>query len=132
MCCVVNCRSNYTCEEKTTVFSFPKEEHFWNIWIKIFQNRKDWEPTNSSYICIKHFEDKHYQKGEGNERFRLIKTLKLVPTKFDRSNPNLSLPGVSIPRKLPRKRTYQEDHHHSFIAEFVIKSFSDINEIICL
>ena len=30
------------------------------------------------YICIKHFEDKYYQKGEGNKRFRLIKILKPV------------------------------------------------------
>ena len=57
--------------KKTTVLSFPKEEHLWKIWIK-FVYRKDWEPTNSSCICIKHFEDKYYQKGEGNKRFRLI------------------------------------------------------------
>ena len=25
-CCVVDCRSNYAGEERTTVFSFPKEE----------------------------------------------------------------------------------------------------------
>ena len=29
-CCVVNCRSYYVGEEKTTVFSFPKEEHLRN------------------------------------------------------------------------------------------------------
>ena len=94
-CCVVNCRSNYAGE---------KEEHLRKIWIK-FVNRKDWETTNSlyiyihiyiyisciSYICIKHFEDKYYQKGEGNKRFRLIKTLKPVPTIFDPSNPNFRI-----------------------------------------
>ena len=70
-CCVVNCFSNYVEEEKATVFSFPKEEHLRSIWIK-FVYRKDWEPTNLSYICMKHFEHNCYQKGEDNERFRLI------------------------------------------------------------
>ena len=103
------------CECETTVFSFPKEEHLRKTWIK-FVNRKDWESTNSSYIFIKHFEDKYYQKGEGNKRFRLIKTLKPVPTIFDPSNPNFwnssacqATSPVSIPRKSPRKRVYQED-----------------------
>ena len=82
-----NGRSDYACEEKTTLFSFLKEEHLRKIWIK-FVNRKDWEPTNSSYICIKYFEVMYYQKGEGNKRFRLIKTLKPVPTIFDPRNPN--------------------------------------------
>ena len=56
-CCLVKSLLNYVCEEKATVFSFPKEEHHRKIWIK-FVNKKDWEPTNSSYTCIKHFEDK--------------------------------------------------------------------------
>ena len=35
---MVNCRSNYTGEEKATVFSFPKEEQLQKIWKK-FANR---------------------------------------------------------------------------------------------
>ena len=111
-CCAVNCRSNCAGEEKTTVFSFPKEEHLRKIWIK-FVNRKDWEPTNSSYICIKHFEDKYCQKIEGNKQFQLTKTLKPVPTIFDPSNPNFqnssackATSPVCIPRKSPRTRGY--------------------------
>ena len=133
-CCVVKCHSYCAGQEKLTVFSFPKEEHLRKIWIR-FVNRKDWEPTNSSYICIKHFEDKYYQKGEGNKRFRLIKTLKPVPTMFDPSNSNFQNSSacqvtspVSIPRKSPRKRSYQEDQYQSFLADDVIKNFSDINE----
>ena len=76
---------NYAGEEKRTVFSFPNEEYLQKIWIK-FVNRKDWEPTNSSYIYIKCFEDKYYQKGEGNKRFKSIKTLKSVPTIFEARN----------------------------------------------
>ena len=102
--CMVDCCSNYVGEEKTTVFSFPREEHLRKIWIK-FLNRTDWEPTNSSYIFIKHFENKYYQNGEGNKRFRLIKTLNPVPTIFDPSNPNFrnsSACQVTSPVSIPR------------------------------
>ena len=37
---VLECRSNYAGEERTTVFSFPEEESLRNIWIK-FVNRKN-------------------------------------------------------------------------------------------
>ena len=124
-------------KKKTTVFSFPKE-HLRKIWIK-FVNRKNQEPVNSSQICIKHFEDKYYQKGEGNKRFRLIKTLKHVTTIFDPSNPNFQNSSscqvtspVSIPRKSSRKCVHQEVPYQSFIAEDVIKNFSYINENLCL
>ena len=60
-CCVVDCQSNYAGEERITVFSFPKEESLRKIWIK-FVNRKDKEPILSSFICIKHFEEKYYRK----------------------------------------------------------------------
>ena len=128
MCYVVNCCLNYAGEEKTTVFSYPKEEHLRKIWIKLV-NRKDWEPTNSSYICIKHFEDKYYQKGGGNKRFRLIETLKPVPTIFDPNNPDFQncsafqvTSPASIPRKSSRKRLYQEYQYQSFLADDVIKT----------
>ena len=41
--CIVN--SNYTGEEGTTVFSFPKEKDLKKRWRR-FANRKDWEPTS--------------------------------------------------------------------------------------
>ena len=113
------------------------EKYLRKIWIK-FVNRKDWEPTNSSYICIKQFEDKYYQKGEGNKWYRSIKALKPAPTIFDPSNPNFRNSSdcrvtspVSIPRKSPRKPVYQEDQYQSFIADDVIKNFSDINKSLC-
>ena len=81
----VDCRSIYTGEKRATVFSFPKEVSLCKIWIK-FINRKDWEPTPSSFICIKHFEEKYYRKGKNDKCYRLTKTLKPVPTIF---NPNI-------------------------------------------
>ena len=54
--CIVNCRSNYTGEESTTVFAFSKEDDLKKRWIR-FVMRKDWEPTSSSYIRMKYFEE---------------------------------------------------------------------------
>ena len=84
-CCVVDCRSDYAVEERTTVFSFPKEEILRKIWIK-FVNRKNYKPTLSSFICIKHFQEKYYKKSKNKKRYRLPKTLKPAPTIF---NPNI-------------------------------------------
>ena len=81
-CCVVNCRSNYTGEESTTVFSFRKEEELKKRWMT-FVNRKDWEPTSSSYICTKHFEEKYYEKGKNSKRYRLAMNMKPVATILD-------------------------------------------------
>ena len=133
-CCVVKCRSDYAGEDCTTVFLFPKDEHLRNRWIK-FVNRKDWKPTSSSYICTKHFEEKYYKKGENDKRFRLNKKLKPVPTIFDPTKvstssstvSNLTSP-ISIPRRSPRKRTYQEDEYEKFLKTDLIKDFSEINE----
>ena len=107
-CCVVDCRSYYAGEERTTLFSFPEEESLRKIWIK-FVNRKDWEPTPSSFICIKHLEEKYYSKGKNDKRCRLTKTLKPVPTIF---NPNIQISQcsssshiispVTVPRRSPR------------------------------
>ena len=104
-CCVVNCRSNYAGEDCRTVFSFPKDEHLRNRWIKFV----NWKP---SYICIKHFEEKYYKKGENDKHFRLNKKLKPAPTIFDPTKvstssstvSNLTSP-ISIPQRSPRKRT---------------------------
>ena len=132
----MNCRSNYAGEEKTTVFSFPKDKYLRKIWIT-YVNRKDWEPTNSSYICMNHFDNKYYQKTESNKRFKLIKTLKPVLTVSDSSNLNFQNSAcqvaspISIPRKSPRKRLYQEDQYQSYLAKNVIKTFSDINGNLC-
>ena len=128
----MNCHLNYRGEEKTSAFSFPKEEHLRKIWIK-FVNRKDWEPNNSSYVCIKHSEDKYYQKVEFSKRFRLIKTLKLVAAIFDPCNPSNSstcqvTSSVFTPKKPPRKCVYQEDQYQRFLANYVIKTVSNINE----
>ena len=48
-----------------------------------FVNRKDWKPISSSYVCIKHFEEKYYKKGKSGTRYCLAINMKPVATMFD-------------------------------------------------
>ena len=131
-CCIVNCRSNYTGEESTTVFSFRKEEDLKKRWIR-FVNQKDWEPTFSSYICIKHFEEKYYKKGKTSKC--LAMNVKPVLTIFDpkkviskNSEINNVTSPICIPWRTPRKRLYQEDQYESFISKDSVKDSKCLNE----
>ena len=132
--CIVGCCSNYTAEEVNADFYFTKDEDIRERWIK-FINRKDWLSTLSSYICKNHFEPKYFRKGQKNRRYRLIKKLKPVPTIFNRSyvthmsssSSNL-ISSVSIPRKSPRKRIFEEERYQTFLAGDLIKKLSEINE----
>ena len=83
-CCIYNCRFNYAGENHTVVFSFPRDDDLKKIWVR-FVNRKDWSPSNSSVICIKHFEKKYLKMGERKKRCRLHMRKKPVPTIFDPS-----------------------------------------------
>ena len=130
--CIVNCRSDYTGEESTTVFSFPKEENVKKRWIR-FVHRKDWEPTSLSYISIKHFEEKYYEKDKTNKR--LAMNVKPVPTIFDpkeviskNSEINNVTSPICIPRRTPRKRLCQEDQYESFISKDSVKDSKCLNE----
>ena len=105
-CCVVDCRSSYAGEERTTVFSSPKEKSLRKIWIK-FVNRKDWEPTLSSFICVKYFDEKYYSKGKNDKRYHLTKTLKPVPTIF---NPNIQTSQCSSSSHIYPQWQCQGDH----------------------
>ena len=133
-CCIVNCRSNYTGEESTTVFSFPKEEDLKKRWIR-FVKRKDWEPISWSYICIKHFEEKYYEKGKNSKCYSLTINMKPVATIFDPKkviNKNSEINNITspicIPRRTPRKRLYQEDQYESFISKDSVKDFTSLNQ----
>ena len=109
------------------MFSFPSDEDIKNRWIK-FVNRKDWEPMPSAVICIKHFEDKFLKKGEHEKRFRLIKTLKPIPTIYPASTKTSSTYKVSLPRKSPKKRVFQEDQYDEFKRNNNIIALESITE----
>ena len=90
----------YKCfgDESTTVFSFP--------------NRKDCEYTSSSCICMKHFEENVFDpKKVNNERSEINSVTSLI----------------SILRRSPTKRLYQEHHYELFICKDSVKDFKCLN-----
>ena len=134
-CCIFNCRSNYDNGPKETVFFFPDEEkdyHLRQRWIRSV-NREDWKPSKKLCICQKHFEPHYYKAGTKGKGYRLIKKLKPVPTIFDPEDSHLSAESkylkffVSVPRKSPTKRVYQQDQFKLFEEQDKIKSFDDID-----
>ena len=95
-------------------------------------NREGWKPSKESCICRKHFfEPHHYKTGAEEKRLRFAK--KLMPTIFDLEESNLSVESkhlklpVSVTRKSPTKRVYQQDQFKLFEEKDKIKSFDDIN-----
>ena len=74
--------------------------------------------------------------GKGGKRHRLVKSLKPVPTIFNPESANetastsqLKAP-VSVPRKSPMKRVFQEEQLDDFLVYDTIKSFNDFDQLL--
>ena len=105
--CIYNCRSNYAGENHGVVFSFSRDGDLKKIWVRLV-NRKDWSPSNSSVIYIKHFEKKYLKMGEEKKRCHLDMSMKWVPTIFGLSTHAPSTTSalktpIRIPQKYPKK-----------------------------
>ena len=134
-CCAFNCRSNYDGGPKETVFFFPDEKKYYNIWqgwIR-FANREVWKPSKKSCIYWIHFEPHYYKTRAQGKRYRLVKKLKPRTTIFDPDEDFFSAESkhlkspVSVSRKSPTKRVYQQDKLKLFEEQDKIKSFDDID-----
>lgn len=54
-CCVPGCRSNYdNTLERVKTFQLPSEKELFDKWVKSIP-RKDWNPSKTNVVCIKHF-----------------------------------------------------------------------------
>ena len=76
-------------------------------WIRLV-NQKDWQPSSSSNICIKHFEEKYYKKNKNSKRYRLAMKMKPFATIFDPkniNNKNSEINNVTSPICIPRRTT---------------------------
>ena len=102
----------------------------YNRWIK-FVNRKDWQPTSSAVVCIKHFEGKFLKKCEDEKMFRVIKTLKPIPRISPASTKTSSTYKVSLPRKSPKKRVFEQDQYDEFKRNNNITGLESITESDC-
>ena len=89
--------------------------------------------TSSARVLEKHSEPKYVRVSNENGRDRLIRKLKPVPTILDpdsNDSPEVARmkAPVSVPRKSPRKRLFQEDQYQKFLENDVISSYDDIDE----
>ena len=124
-CSVDGYRSNYPeAQDIFPVFAFPKDDELCSRWVKFAAGtRQEWSSKGgqkeSSRICINHFEPKYVKAATTNGRCRLVKSLKPVPTILDPDSgespevARMKAP-VSVPRKSPRKRLFQEDQYQTF------------------
>ena len=138
-CVVPLCNSNheksiYEGDGVFPVFEFPgkKKPDLHKRWIR-FVNRSDWEPTDSSRICSKHFESKYIK--HGTERVRLLRKLDPVPTIYPKEaeeKPSLLPTEPTKARKPPTVRVFQEDEISDYTEKFSIKSFADLLTKTCL
>ena len=123
-----------TTVRKKLFFSFPTRKK-----IKILDSvgldlsTKKAENRRRNHACRKHFERHYYKTGAKGKQYRLIKKLKPVPTIFDPEESHLSVESkylklpISVPRKSPTKRVYQQDQFKLFEEQDKIKSFDDID-----
>ena len=119
-CVVANCTSGYITGEKNPSFLFPEDNNLRRKWI-YFVNRKDWQPTKYSVICIKHFESKFVKVGK---KCKLQWHLHPVPTIHPKIYGKDSLLRTpSLPRKSPVKRNIYGDEISTFQALDKVSGF---------
>ena len=138
-CVVPKCESNYASsiykgEGVFPTFEFPGEDRhdLRQKWIR-FVNRADWEPSEKSRICIKHFEEKFLNRG--TQRCRLVKKLDPVPTIYPAAvleHPSSLPTKPTTTRKPPATRVFREDEIMDYTEKFSIKSFEDLLTKTCL
>ena len=126
-CVVANCTSGYVTGEKKPSFQFPDDIELKNKWI-YFVNRKDWQPTKYSVICIEHFDKTYIKYGK---KCKLRWEMKPVPTIHPNIGGKNSLIRIpKVPRQSPRKRVL-EDEISTFEALDKVNSFEHFNELHC-
>ena len=108
---------------------FPDDPDLRIRWI-YFVNRKDWQPTKYSVICINHFEEKYVQVGA--KRSKLLWNSLPVPTKqVDTVSASSLLRTPVVPHPLPTVRYYGRNDMPEFLLEDKIKDLDCLSEIGC-
>ena len=127
-CVVFGCTSgNKSSGEKVSTFEFSfKSLELLKKWIK-FVNCRDWKPTKSSVICIRHFKEEFLNRGK---RITLKKNLQPYPTIHTGKalkRPS-TLQAVAVPCKAPKIRVFQKDKLEDFKSQDLISNFADLSE----
>jgi len=127
-CAAYGCISGYKIDNIKS-FHFPlskKKSHLLEKWLR-FINREDFTPSDSSVICIKHFDDKFINHGERKTLKWKLSPIPTIHSEEVLKNPS-TIPTPQSSRKLPKKRAYQEDEMEKFKKIDKINHFDDINK----
>ena len=128
-CCVFGCRTGYRekASEKIAVFHFPlKKERLCLEWIR-FVNRRNWEPSKTSVICEKHFEDHYIRHGK---RTTLNWVSNPVPTALTKAQAehHSTIPTKLTSRPPPKNRSLLPDELNNFNTLDKITGFECLDE----
>ena len=70
-CCVPRCKTGYRSvqndEEKPALYQFPRNEELRHKWIRVTPTQ-NWNPTNCSRVCFKHFHEKDFRTTSTDSR----------------------------------------------------------------
>ena len=70
-CCVPGCKTDHRSvqddEEKPVLYQFPRNEELRHKWIRAIP-RQNWNPTNCSRVCSKHFHKKDFRTTSTDSR----------------------------------------------------------------
>ena len=128
-CVVGNCYTGHLTGPRKASFSFPEDPDLRKRWI-YFVNRKDWQPTKHSVICIDHFDEKYIKVGK--QRTKLLWNIFPVPTKqVDVASAPSLLRAPVLPRPPPTKRYFGRNDMPDFLFTDKIKDLNCLTETDC-
>ena len=122
-CSVVGCHTGYRNGTVKPVFQFPRNSIIRLKWIE-FLNRQFFTVTNSSRICIDHFDQKYIIKH--SKRPRLNYSLNPIPTILPNCIPKSQAVVPKPIRKLPKVRIFQPDQLEAYKTKFSCHNLTDV------
>ena len=109
------------------VFQFPRNSALRLKWIE-FLNRQFFTVTNSSRVCIDHFDQKNIIKV--SKRPRLNYSLNPIPTILPNCIPKSQAVVPKPIRKLPKVRILQPDQLEAYKTKFSFHNLTDVENYI--
>ena len=122
-CSVTGCYTNYQDGPKKPIFKFPADSILSRKCAE-FLNRRDFQITTNSVICIDHFEERFII--QYSTRSTLNHSMHPIPTIHPSFIPSNLATVPNKSRKTPTLRIYQSDELESFKSKFQLSSFADV------
>ena len=122
-CSVVGCHTGYRNGPVKPVFQFPRNSSLRVKWIE-FLNRQSFIVTQSSRICIDHFDQKFICAH--SKRPRLNYSLNPIPTIQPLCIPKSQAVVPKSVRKLPKVRILKHDQLQAFKSKFACNNLTQV------